>query len=203
MARRKLIDIAKGHLLWNAGRTISDYIETSAARLVEGKYVLEFGAGAGLPSIVAALKGAAQVVVTDYPDVDLVENMRYNCEQSVRTSNIAAEVRKQCTHQIGLLFRVCVTLGVGLPLGRCPRQTDGTSPRKRACSGLSYAYFGGLAIQPLGTRKAGEVSSRNTATGPGMRGPRLFHTLSAMVTRKRHGFLPSCKGKRIQGQTST
>ena len=85
-----------GHLLWNAGRTISDYIETSASRLVERKYVLEFGAGAGLPSIVSALKGAAQVVVTDYPDAGLVENMRYNCDQSARTSNIAVEVRKCC-----------------------------------------------------------------------------------------------------------
>jgi nicotinamide N-methyltransferase len=99
-----------GHLLWNAGRTISDYIETSASRLVKDKLVLEFGAGAGLPSIVSALKGAAQVVVTDYPDVDLIKNMRYNCEQAVKTSNIATEVRNHRTDPIASLFRACVTL---------------------------------------------------------------------------------------------
>jgi predicted nicotinamide N-methyase len=81
-----------GHLLWNAGRIVSDYIEQSASRLVEGKFVLEFGAGAGLPSVVSALKGASQVVVTDYPDADLVENLRYNCAQCAPRTSLAAEV---------------------------------------------------------------------------------------------------------------
>lgn len=40
--------------------------------------MLELGAGAGLPSLVCALKGARTVVVTDYPDPDLVENLRIN-----------------------------------------------------------------------------------------------------------------------------
>lgn len=42
------------------------------------KTVLELGAGAGLPSLVCALNGARQTVVTDYPDADLIENLRYN-----------------------------------------------------------------------------------------------------------------------------
>jgi nicotinamide N-methyltransferase len=84
-----------GHMLWNAGRTISKFIETSASELVHGKNVLELGAGAGLPSIVSALNGAETVVVTDYPDADLVDNLRYNIEHSVPTglsSKIFAEV---------------------------------------------------------------------------------------------------------------
>jgi len=40
--------------------------------------VLELGAGAGLPSLVCALKGARRVVVTDYPDPDLIENLHVN-----------------------------------------------------------------------------------------------------------------------------
>jgi nicotinamide N-methyltransferase len=62
---------------------------------VEGKTVLELGAGGGLPSLVCALNGAAQVVVTDYPDADLIENLRYNiahCEFLPQASNIFAEV---------------------------------------------------------------------------------------------------------------
>lgn len=42
--------------------------------------VLEIGAAAGVPSIVSAICGASVVVMTDYPDPDLVGNMRYNAE---------------------------------------------------------------------------------------------------------------------------
>ncbi|KAF4285256.1 hypothetical protein CNMCM8686_005120 [Aspergillus fumigatus] len=71
-----------GDLLWNAGRTSATYIEEKASSLVEGKDVLEVGAAAGVPSIVSAVKGARTVVMTDYPDPDLVENMRYNASLS-------------------------------------------------------------------------------------------------------------------------
>jgi nicotinamide N-methyltransferase len=62
---------------------------------VKGKTVLELGAGGGLPSLVCAINGASQVVVTDYPDAELIENLRYNithCGLLPSTSNIVAEV---------------------------------------------------------------------------------------------------------------
>ncbi|KAF2000952.1 hypothetical protein P154DRAFT_522213 [Amniculicola lignicola CBS 123094] len=83
-----------GHFLWNAGRTISDYLEQNAATLVKDNTVLELGAGAGLPSLVCAISGASQVVVTDYPDADLVENLRYNvthCELLSTPPNLVAD----------------------------------------------------------------------------------------------------------------
>ncbi|KAF2251172.1 hypothetical protein BU26DRAFT_592254 [Trematosphaeria pertusa] len=83
-----------GHFLWNAGRTISTYLEERASHLVQAKTVLELGAGGGLPSLVCALSGAAQVVVTDYPDADLIDNLRYNithCSLLPARSNIVAE----------------------------------------------------------------------------------------------------------------
>ncbi|KAF3933180.1 hypothetical protein ABW19_dt0209800 [Dactylella cylindrospora] len=67
-----------GHLLWNASRVCANYIETNASELVEGKTVLEFGAGAGLPGLLCAGLGAKKVVLTDYPDPDLVQNLEYN-----------------------------------------------------------------------------------------------------------------------------
>ena len=72
------LTVSEGDLLWNAGRTSSTHIETRARELVEGKDVLEIGAAAGVPSIVSAVKGARTVVMTDYDDPDLVDNMRWN-----------------------------------------------------------------------------------------------------------------------------
>jgi len=51
-----------GHALWNAGKITSAYLETHASDLVSGKAVLELGAGAGLPSLTCALRGASQVI---------------------------------------------------------------------------------------------------------------------------------------------
>lgn len=69
-------------MLWNAGRISSEYIESNASTLITGKTVLEIGAAAGVPSIVSAIKGARTTVMTDYPDPDLVDNMRQNAESS-------------------------------------------------------------------------------------------------------------------------
>ncbi|KAF9888133.1 nicotinamide n-methyltransferase [Aspergillus nanangensis] len=71
-------DTVRGDLLWNAGRTSAHYIEERAAELIQGKDVLEIGAAAGVPSVVSAIKGARVTVMTDYPDPDLVDNMRFN-----------------------------------------------------------------------------------------------------------------------------
>ena len=82
-----------GHLLWNAARVIADYIEGDQT-LVLGKSVLELGAGAGLPAIVAALNGAKCVTITDYPDGDLVECMTQNVAQNIPpSSNCLVHVR--------------------------------------------------------------------------------------------------------------
>ncbi|KAI9892035.1 MAG: nicotinamide n-methyltransferase [Vezdaea aestivalis] len=67
-----------GHLLWNAGRTIADFLEENSSTFVSGKAVLELGAGAGLPGLVCALNGASRVVITDYPDTELIENIQSN-----------------------------------------------------------------------------------------------------------------------------
>lgn len=71
-----------GHLLWNAGQIVARYIEDHNGSLVQGKSVLELGAGAGLPSLVCALYGAKIVIVTDYPDAELIENLKYNIQQT-------------------------------------------------------------------------------------------------------------------------
>jgi nicotinamide N-methyltransferase len=84
----------QGHLLWNAGRTLATHLESNASSLIHGKTILELGAGAGLPSLVSAIHGAKHVVVTDYPDADLVENLQWNVDHCVllpQTRNIEAK----------------------------------------------------------------------------------------------------------------
>ncbi|KAH7020963.1 uncharacterized protein B0I36DRAFT_27409 [Microdochium trichocladiopsis] len=65
------------HHVWNGSRVISDYFETHLDE-IQGRTVLELGAGAGLASISAAILGAAKVVVTDFPDADLIVNLKKN-----------------------------------------------------------------------------------------------------------------------------
>ncbi|KAK3349898.1 nicotinamide N-methyltransferase-like protein [Lasiosphaeria hispida] len=67
----------EAHHLWNGARVVAAHFEASPD-LVRGRSVLELGAGAGLPSIVAAALGAAKVVMTDFPDPDLLQTMWRN-----------------------------------------------------------------------------------------------------------------------------
>lgn len=70
-----------GHLLWNAAKRFAWRLD-GEKELVRGRRVLELGAAAGLPSLVAAGNGASQVVMTDYPDPDLMGNMEYNARSN-------------------------------------------------------------------------------------------------------------------------
>jgi len=67
----------EAHHLWNGSRVVSDWFETHPEE-VKGRTVLEIGAGAGLPSIVAAVLGAKKAVVTDFPDPELIVTMWKN-----------------------------------------------------------------------------------------------------------------------------
>mmetsp|Transcript_41221 Transcript_41221/g.129515 ORF Transcript_41221/g.129515 Transcript_41221/m.129515 type:complete len:149 (-) Transcript_41221:381-827(-) len=48
---------------------------------IRGKQIVELGAGIGLPSVVASMKGAKRVVITDYPDEDLLMTIKSNVER--------------------------------------------------------------------------------------------------------------------------
>eukprot|EP00752_Nemacystus_decipiens_P016803 g15037.t2 len=54
-----------GHRLWNAALLLAEMVDEDEL-VVAGKTVLELGAGAGLPSLICALKGASKVVISDY-----------------------------------------------------------------------------------------------------------------------------------------
>jgi len=63
--------------LWNAGKVLTDYMDQPELDVFD-KCVLELGAGAGTPGIIAGFRGAKKVVITDYPDDFVIENIQYN-----------------------------------------------------------------------------------------------------------------------------
>ncbi|KAK9472736.1 uncharacterized protein V1510DRAFT_394311 [Dipodascopsis tothii] len=83
-----------GHLLWNAAKKTSAWLDEHAAELCAGKTVLELGAAAAIPSFIAGLT-ARQVTITDYPDVPLIDNIRWNVaelgKQGLDASRFAVE----------------------------------------------------------------------------------------------------------------
>ena len=72
------------HHLWNGGKRLTEMIRRREHGLdVRGKSILEFGSGAALPAIVSAQNGARKVVATDYPEAELIDNIRKNLEENV------------------------------------------------------------------------------------------------------------------------
>ncbi|GAA6007063.1 uncharacterized protein JCM10292_003446 [Rhodotorula paludigena] len=65
------------HHVWNAALRMADAL-TERRLVVEGGGVLELGAGAGIPGLVAARMGAERVVLSDYDDPGIILNLRTN-----------------------------------------------------------------------------------------------------------------------------
>lgn len=74
-----------GHLLWSAGKVLANYID-ERPEIVRDKRVLELGAAGALPSIICSLNHAKTVVITDYPDPDLLENIQRNIDHCSNAS---------------------------------------------------------------------------------------------------------------------
>lgn len=83
-----------GHKLWNAAKVLGEMID-SRPSLIQGKYCLELGAGAALPSLLAALNGARRVVCSDYAtstDRVLVKAMQTNIDRLVAQVSLPHDV---------------------------------------------------------------------------------------------------------------
>lgn len=82
-----------------------------------GRNVLELGAGAGLPSLAAAIWGAEHVVLTDYPDKDLVDNMQINVDAAKDVLPLQSSIVVQVSLEILDCTFVCSRMCVGIRLG--------------------------------------------------------------------------------------
>lgn len=69
---------------WNASRSFASFLDKT--KLCRDRTVLELGAGGALPSIIAVISGASKVVVTDYPDSPLIDNICHNVAENIHIS---------------------------------------------------------------------------------------------------------------------
>lgn len=76
-----------GALIWDAGNVLSEYLSCNAAQ-VSGKRILELGSGTGVVGLTAASLGAADVILTDKPE--LMQLLEQNIEANDLTSNARA-----------------------------------------------------------------------------------------------------------------
>ncbi|CAO3650620.1 unnamed protein product [Cunninghamella blakesleeana] len=72
------------HHLWNASKVFASLFD-EYPDLVKNKTILELGAGGALPSLIASIHQPKKVVITDYPDKELIENIQYNVDQNLET----------------------------------------------------------------------------------------------------------------------
>ncbi|KAG2067284.1 hypothetical protein BDR04DRAFT_1129677 [Suillus decipiens] len=70
------------HHLWNAALAFASYIDSNP-EIARNRCVLELGAGGGLPGLVAVQNGAKKVVLTDYPEAALIDNLKFNTRQNL------------------------------------------------------------------------------------------------------------------------
>ena len=75
--------------IWPGSLALSEYLCRNSY-LVKGKTVLELGAGAALPSLVAAALQALRVVITDYPATRVIENIRELISDNGFEDNVCA-----------------------------------------------------------------------------------------------------------------
>lgn len=108
---------------WTAARCFASYLDVAAEYLCIGKNVLELGAGGALPGIVSVLLGARKVrrysllnldiayfllcvilefapkvVLTDYPDPSLLDNISYNVAENI------PQERRSCVSVQGYIW---------------------------------------------------------------------------------------------------
>jgi EEF1A N-terminal glycine/lysine methyltransferase len=67
--------------IWPGALLIADYLSEHPF-LCQNKYILEVGAGASLPSLVASKLSPKHLVITDYPDDDIIDNIRQCVEDN-------------------------------------------------------------------------------------------------------------------------
>lgn len=78
--------------IWNGGKVLTEYL-IQHHEIVLNKTVVELGAAAGLPCIVAAKLGASFVCATDYPSSSVLKSLQFNMNyNNIRNSCVLPHI---------------------------------------------------------------------------------------------------------------
>ncbi|BGP25325.1 nicotinamide N-methyltransferase [Rhodotorula toruloides] len=88
------------HFVWNSGLRMADALATGRIH-IEREQVLELGAGAGIPGLIAARMGANRIVLSDYDDPLLITNLRDNIALAFPNSPAVRERIRAVGHSWG------------------------------------------------------------------------------------------------------
>lgn len=113
--------VMDAHRLWNGGRVLADHFLANPS-LVSGKTVFEVGAGAGIPSLVAAHLGAAAIVTTDYPDPDVIVALRRNVDECAL---LETDAQRESVHVDGYVWGKPIDAVLSKMPGRPDAARDG------------------------------------------------------------------------------
>lgn len=97
---------------WDSGLYLSDMISDGSGSFdnLSNKRILEFGAGTGIPSLIAALGGSPRVVCSDYDDQSLIDNLRRNVKvNEVRNVDVVPHIWGQDVSAL-IPWVICSTL---------------------------------------------------------------------------------------------
>lgn len=70
-------------MIWHGSRALSKHLLSHVSDSIRGKSVIEFGAGAGLPSLICHKIGAALVTSSDYPARSVTRNLIRNASRNI------------------------------------------------------------------------------------------------------------------------
>ena len=70
-------------MIWHGSRALAEHLISHFSDNVQGKSVIEFGAGAGLPSLICHKLGATLVTSSDYPAQSVTRNLIRNATRNI------------------------------------------------------------------------------------------------------------------------
>ena len=78
-------------MVWNGSKVLAQFILENCDLYIRGKRVIEFGAGAGLPSLCALQSGASFMCLTDYPSASVLTTLRKNLQANAESTDLVSK----------------------------------------------------------------------------------------------------------------
>ena len=82
-------------MIWHGARALANHLIWHVSDSIIGKSVIEFGSGAGLPSLICSKIGAALVTSSDYPAKSVTSNLIKNAVRNILSDDTSGALSSQ------------------------------------------------------------------------------------------------------------